>query len=39
MFLDVMVSGKHDYTMALYFLDWDLRTGESITVGDFGVLW
>ncbi len=26
MFFDVTVGGTHDYTMALYFLDWDLTT-------------
>ena len=26
MFVDITVSGTHDYTLALYFLDWDLTT-------------
>jgi len=26
MFVDIAVSGTHDYTLALYFLDWDLTT-------------
>lgn len=26
MFFDVTISGTHDYTLALYFLDWDHTT-------------